>query len=205
MPNKPLEWGYEKDCGNIVCGVDEAGRGPIAGRVYAAAVILPEDVSENGCFAGLQDSKKLSAKKREELEEIIKKNAVTYSVAFCEVSEIEQMNILEATLLAMRRAIDGLKIKPDFALIDGNISRGFAVNAKAVVGGDGKVPSIAAASILAKTARDRYCIEVMDKEYPQYMFAKHKGYGTKAHYNAIKEYGPCPYHRQSFLKKFLEK
>ena len=119
------------------------------------------------------------------------------------MSEIEQMNILEATLLAMRRAIDGLKIKPDFALIDGNISRGFAVNAKAVVGGDGKVPSIAAASILAKTARDRYCIEVMDKEYPQYMFAKHKGYGTPAHIAALKEFGPTPIHRRTFITKFV--
>lgn len=199
---------YEKECGGIVCGVDEAGRGPLVGRVYAAAVILPELDEENEVFAVLNDSKKLTEKKRFELAPKIKDMAISYCVAYSEVQEIEEINILEASLLAMRRAISGLSVKPEYALIDGNISRDFdkaGVTAKAIVGGDGISLSIAAASILAKTERDKYCMEYLDKEYPQYGFASHKGYGTKAHYAAIDKYGPCPEHRMSFLRKYFEK
>ncbi len=195
----------EETCGgNIVCGVDEAGRGPLVGRVYAAAVILPYDMKDNEIILALNDSKKLSEKKRDALALGIKEIAVSWCVSYSEVHEIESMNILEASLLAMRRAVGGLAVKPDFALIDGNICRGFDIPARAVVGGDGISPSIAAASILAKTERDRYCIEYLDREYPEYSFAKHKGYGTKLHYEAIEKYGPCPEHRMSFLKKFYE-
>ncbi len=199
---------YEKECGGIVCGVDEAGRGPLVGRVYAAAVILPALDEENEVFAALNDSKKLTEKKRFELAPKIKDMAISYCVAYSEVQEIEEINILEASLLAMRRAISGLSVKPEYALIDGNISRDFdkaGVTAKAIVGGDGISLSIAAASILAKTERDKYCMEYLDKEYPQYGFASHKGYGTKAHYAAIDKYGPCPEHRMSFLRKYFEK
>lgn len=199
---------YEKECGGIVCGVDEAGRGPLVGRVYAAAVILPALDEENEVFAALNDSKKLTEKKRFELAPKIKDMAISYCVAYSEVQEIEEINILEASLLAMRRAISGLSVKPEYALVDGNISRDFdkaGVTAKAIVGGDGISLSIAAASILAKTERDKYCMEYLDKEYPQYGFASHKGYGTKAHYAAIDKYGPCPEHRMSFLRKYFEK
>lgn len=199
---------YEKELGGIVCGVDEAGRGPLVGRVYAAAVILPELDEENEVFRALNDSKKLTEKKRFELAPKIKELAVSWCVAYSEVSEIEEINILEASLLAMRRSIAGLAVKPDNALIDGNISRDFDkinVNARALVGGDGISLSIAAASILAKTERDLYCMEYLDSTYPQYGFAKHKGYGTKAHYEAIDKYGPCSEHRMSFLKKYFEK
>lgn len=203
---KPLSWENElKHAPSVVCGVDEAGRGPLVGRVYAAAVILPYDEKENEAILALNDSKKLSEKKRFLLADEIKKLAVSYCIAYSTVEEIERINILEASLLAMRRAIDGLSPKPDVALIDGNISRGFQLEAHAIIGGDGISPSIAAASILAKTERDKWCCEVLDREYPQYGFAAHKGYGTKAHYEAIAKYGPCPEHRMSFLKKFYEK
>lgn len=198
-----LEYGYEKQFINdeikIVCGVDEAGRGPLMGPVVAAACILPETFD----IPGLNDSKKLSEKKREALYDIITENALAYCVASASVEEIEEINILNAAMLAMKRAIEGLSLKADFALIDGNTSRGFNIPTKTVIGGDAIVPSIAAASILAKVTRDRMCYE-FDKEYPDYGFAKHKGYGTKVHMEAIRKYGPCPIHRPSFLK-FLEK
>lgn len=179
----------------VICGVDEAGRGPLAGPVVAAACILPDDF----IIEGLNDSKKLSEKKREKLFDIIIENAIDFSIAMASVEEIEEINILNAAMLAMKRAIEGLQIKPDLALIDGNTSRGFTVPTEAVVGGDAKSPSIAAASILAKVTRDRMCYE-FDKEFPEYGFAKHKGYGTKVHIEAIKTYGVTPIHRPSFLK-----
>ncbi len=182
----------------FICGVDEAGRGPLAGPVYAAAVILPMGL----VIDGLNDSKKLTERKRDALFDIIIKNAVSYSISFATVEEIESVNILNAAQLAMRRAVDGLNVKSDFALIDGNISRGFTIPTQTVVKGDALSPSIASASILAKVSRDRYCVE-LDKKYPGYGFAKHKGYGTKAHYEAIKSLGPCEAHRLSFLKNVL--
>ena len=181
-----------------VCGVDEAGRGPLCGPVVAAACILPIGL----VLEGLNDSKKLTAKKREKLFDEICRNAVAYSIAEASVEEIDQLNILEATLLAMRRAIDGLSVKADFALIDGNISRDFQLPAKAVIHGDATSPSIAAASILAKVTRDRQC-EELDRAYPQYGIAKHKGYGTKAHMEALRTYGPAPIHRKQFIR-FLD-
>lgn len=189
----------------VFCGADEAGRGPLAGRVYAAAVILPENAADIPELAGLNDSKKLSEKKRVLLAEQIKKYAVAYSVAFVEVDEIEKINILNAALLAMNRAIDALSVKPAFALIDGNVTRSITLPCRSVVGGDAKCPSIAAASILAKTERDAYCVEYLDKLYPEYGFAVHKGYGTKAHYAAVEKYGLCKEHRPSFFKKYFEK
>ena len=179
----------------IICGVDEAGRGPLAGPVVAAACILPDGF----VIDGLNDSKKLTEKKREKLFDIIIENALDYSIASASVEEIESINILNAAMLAMNRAIEGLKIKPDLALIDGNTSRGFSVKTETVVGGDAKSPSIAAASILAKVTRDRLCYEY-DKEFPEYGFAKNKGYGTKAHMQAIITHGVTPSHRPSFLK-----
>ena len=180
----------------FICGVDEAGRGPLAGPVCAAAVILPPDC----IIDGLNDSKKISEKKREMLFEQIIQKAVSYSVAYGTLEEIEKYNILEATYLAMNRAIDGLSQKTDFALIDGNrIPKNIKIPCETVVKGDSKSCSVAAASILAKVTRDRLMLEY-DKKYPQYNFAKHKGYGTKAHYEAIKEYGVCEIHRLSFLK-----
>ncbi len=179
----------------VICGVDEAGRGPLAGPVVAAACILPD----NFVIEGLNDSKKLTEKKRDKLFDIIIENAIDFSIAMASVEEIEEINILNAAMLAMRRAIDGLKIKPDLALIDGNTSRGFTLPTKTVVGGDAKSPSIAAASILAKVTRDRMCYE-LDKQFPEYGFAKHKGYGTKVHIEAIKTFGVTPIHRPSFLK-----
>lgn len=182
-----------------VCGVDEAGRGPLCGPVVAAACILPCGL----VLDGLNDSKKISEKKRDILFEQIKQNAIAYSIASASVQEIDQLNILEATLLAMRRAIDGLQVQPDYALIDGNIDRDFQIAAKAVISGDATSPSIAAASILAKVTRDRMCID-LDAAYPQYGIAKHKGYGTKAHMQALREYGASPIHRKQFVR-FLEK
>ena len=179
----------------IICGVDEAGRGPLAGPVVAAACILPDGF----IIEGLNDSKKLSEKKRERLYDIIVENAIDFSIASASVEEIEEINILNAAILAMKRAIDGLKTKPDLALIDGNTSRGFEVKTQTVVGGDAISPSIAAASILAKVTRDRLCYEY-DAIYPSYGFAKHKGYGTKVHIEAIKAHGVTPIHRPSFLK-----
>ena len=181
--------------GNI-CGVDEAGRGPLAGPVYAAAVVLPAGIE----IKDLDDSKKLTEKKREELFDIIRDVAVSYSVSNASVEEIERLNILEATFLAMNRAVSGLNPAPDRCLIDGNRSRGIILPAEAVIKGDSKYACIAAASILAKVSRDRYMCE-MSEIYPQYGFEKHKGYGTAAHYAAIREYGPCSIHRPSFLKK----
>lgn len=179
-----------------LCGVDEAGRGPLAGPVCAAAVMLPRGL----VIPGLNDSKKLSPKKRDALYDAIIEQAVSYGVAFATVEEIEERNILEATFLAMNRAIEQLSEKPALALIDGNRNTGIHGSSRCVVGGDGKCAEIAAASILAKVTRDRYMLQ-MAEQYPQYGFEKHKGYGTAAHYVALREYGPCPIHRPSFLKK----
>lgn len=184
---------------SVVCGIDEAGRGPLCGPVFAAACILPDGL----VLEGLNDSKKLTPKKRDKLFDLICENAIAYCIASASVEEIDELNILEADLLAMRRAIDGLAVKADFALIDGNIARGFQIPAKAVIGGDAKSPSIAAASILAKVARDRDCI-TLDEQYPQYGIAKHKGYGTKQHMEALRTYGPSPIHRKQFIR-FLDK
>ena len=190
---------HKNDKIKVVCGVDEAGRGPLAGPVVAAACILPDGF----VIEGLDDSKKLTEKKREKLFDIIIENALCYSIASASVEEIEEINILNAAMLAMNRAVDGLEMKPDLALIDGNTSRGFEIETKTVVGGDAISPSIAAASILAKVTRDRMCY-AFDKEYPEYGFAKHKGYGTKLHMDALREHGITPIHRPSFLK-FLNK
>ena len=182
----------------FVAGVDEAGRGPLAGDVFAAAVILDRDCM----IEGLDDSKKLSFKKREELFEKIINNSLAYGIATASVAEIDRLNILEATVLAMNRAIKLLKVNPDFALIDGNYSKGIICDNIAVIGGDRKSASIAAASILAKVSRDRYMLEIADK-YPIYNFSKHKGYGTKEHIEAIKKYGVCKLHREKFCRKFI--
>lgn len=182
-----------------VCGVDEAGRGPLAGPVCAAAVILPEGV----IIDGVNDSKKLSEKKRESLFDVIREQALSYSIAYATVDEIEEINILNATMLAMRRAIDGLEIKADYAMIDGNKIPPLDIDAECIVKGDAKSMSIACASILAKVSRDRLLYKYAD-EYPMYGFDKHKGYGTKVHREAILKYGPCPYHRKSFLKKLYK-
>ena len=178
----------------LICGVDEAGRGPLAGPVCAAAVILPPETE----LPGLNDSKKLSEKKREQLFPEIQQIALAWSVAFASVEEIEERNILGATMLAMNRAIDGLSLTPDLALIDGNRDKEIEVPSRCVVHGDARCASIAAASILAKVSRDHLMLELA-REYPQYGFEKHKGYGTRAHYAALREYGPCPAHRPSFL------
>ena len=178
----------------LICGVDEAGRGPLAGPVCAAAVILPPETE----LPGLNDSKKLSEKKREQLFPEIQQIALAWSVAFASVEEIEERNILGATMLAMNRAIAGLSLTPDLALIDGNRNKEIEVPSRCVVHGDARCASIAAASILAKVSRDHLMLELA-REYPQYGFEKHKGYGTKAHYAALREYGPCPAHRPSFL------
>jgi len=180
----------------FVCGVDEAGRGPLAGPVYAAAVILPQ----NAELKGLNDSKKLSEKRREQLFDEICETALSFAVATASVEEIEKLNILEATFLAMNRAIASLDISPELALIDGNRNKGIEVESRCIIGGDGKCADIAAASILAKVSRDRYMTELSLK-YPQYGFEKHKGYGTKQHYEALREYGPSAVHRMSFLRK----
>ena len=180
----------------LVCGVDEAGRGPLAGPVCAAAVILPE----NAEIPSLDDSKKLSEKRREALYDIIIQEASAYGIAFASVEEIEELNILSAALLAMNRAIAQLDPPPEMALIDGNTTRSISVPARAVVGGDGKCACIAAASILAKVTRDRYMRDLAEK-YPMYGFERHKGYGTKAHYAAVDAYGLCPEHRPSFFRK----
>ncbi len=180
---------------SVICGVDEAGRGPLAGPVYAAAVILPPECA----IEGLDDSKKISEKKREALFDVIIEKAVAYCVASANVDEIEKFNILNATFIAMRRAVDGLKIKPDLALVDGNRAPSLECDVRTIVKGDSKSASISAASILAKVSRDRYMLE-LDKKVPQYCFAKHKGYGTKLHYEKIREFGVSEYHRPSFLK-----
>lgn len=181
-----------------ICGVDEAGRGPLAGPVCAAAVILPRDC----IIDGVNDSKKLSEKKREALFDVIRETAVSASVAWASIEEIEEINILNAAMLAMKRAVEGLAAPADFALIDGNKAPNLHIPALAVVKGDALSMSVAAASILAKVSRDRLMLELA-KEYPQYEFEKHKGYGTKLHTEKIREYGPSPIHRMSFLKKIL--
>ena len=199
-------WTYEREQWNTgltaLCGVDEAGAGPLAGPVYAAAVILPRELD----LPGLNDSKKLTPKRREALYGRIVETAVAWSVASVSAAEIDELDILNARMLAMNRAIEGLSVTPDLCLIDGNRDHGSSVAIAAphrcLVGGDGKSASIAAASILAKVGRDRYVTEVLDREYPQYRFAKHKGYGTKLHYELLDRYGPCPEHRRTFLKKW---
>ncbi|MDR2568837.1 MAG: ribonuclease HII [Oscillospiraceae bacterium] len=179
----------------FICGVDEAGRGPLAGPVYAAAVILPLGID----ISGLNDSKKLSEKKREQLYDVVINNALFYAIASASHLEIDEINVLGATYLAMNRAIESLSQNPCIALIDGNRNSGITFNSMCVIGGDGKSASIAAASILAKVSRDRYMLEMAEK-YPQYAFEKHKGYGTKLHYERLREHGPSKIHRVSFLK-----
>ena len=199
MPSFEYEERLYSEGYTAVCGCDEAGRGPLCGPVVAAAVILPRGL----VIEGLNDSKKLTEKKREKLYDIIIENAVAYAICEATPEEIDEINILNASMLAMRRAIDALSVKADFALIDGNCTRGFTIPVEAVVKGDSLSYSIAAASILAKVTRDRGCIE-LDRLYPEYGIAKHKGYPTKEHMDAVREYGPSPIHRKSFLK-FLDK
>lgn len=193
-------WEFEqkhyKEGYQLICGVDEAGRGPLAGPVCAAAVILPANTD----IPGLNDSKKLSDKKRRELFPIICEKAIAYGIAFADHTEIDSVNILQATYLAMERAISNLSVKPDFALIDGNRAKDFGIPLETIVGGDGRSASIAAASVLAKVTRDDYMLNAA-KDYPQYGFEVHKGYGTKAHYEALAQNGPCEIHRMTFLKK----
>lgn len=199
-------WAYEREQWNsgagTICGVDEAGAGPLAGPVYAAAVILPAELE----LPGLNDSKKLTERKREALFDRITAQAKAYSIARVEAAEIDEIDILNARMKAMQLAIDGLGIVPDLALIDGNRDHGslYAVTSGhiCIVGGDGKSASIAAASILAKVSRDRYAAGELDRLYPQYQFAKHKGYGTRLHYELLDAYGPCPAHRKTFLRKW---
>lgn len=192
--NLAYEKGYK-----YVCGVDEAGRGPLAGPVCAAAVILPPGL----ILEGVNDSKKLTEKKREKLFDVIIDNALAYSIAYGSVEEIEAINILNATMNAMKRAVEGLQIPADFAYIDGNRTPELNIPCEYIIKGDARSMSVAAASILAKVSRDRLLLEYA-KEYPQYCFEKHKGYGTKLHTDMIKEYGPCPVHRMSFLKNILK-
>lgn len=193
-------WEIETECAaqgwKAVCGVDEAGAGPLAGAVYAAAVILPPDWD----LPGLNDSKKLTEKRREALFPLIQQQAVAWAVATASEAEIDELNILNARMLAMERAIEALNPPADFALIDGNRSRGITVPNRTVVKGDSLSASIAAASVLAKVSRDRYMVEMAQK-YPEYQFERHKGYPTKLHYELLRQYGPCPIHRRSFLKK----
>ncbi|HIZ10956.1 MAG TPA: ribonuclease HII [Candidatus Eubacterium faecavium] len=193
--NEALASGYD-----IVCGVDEAGRGPLAGPVYAAAVVLKKGQT----IEGVNDSKKLSEKKREELFDKIVSECSAFSVGTASEREIDEINILQSTFLAMKRAVDGLSIKPDIALVDGNQTPPLDCAVKTVIKGDAKSESIAAASIIAKVSRDRYMKEMAAK-YPEYQFEKHKGYGTKLHYEMIEKYGICEIHRKSFLKKVLGK
>lgn len=199
MPNFEYEERIYNEGFSAVCGCDEAGRGPLCGPVVAAAVILPRGIE----IEGLNDSKKLTEKKREKLFDIIKEKAIAYAIAEASPEEIDEINILNASMLAMRRAVEALPVKADFALIDGNCSRGFEIPTETIVGGDAKSCSIAAASILAKVTRDRGCKE-LDEQYPMYGIAKHKGYPTKDHMNAVREHGPSPIHRKTFLK-FLDK
>ena len=198
-------WSYERTCRAEgfapVCGVDEAGRGPLAGPVCAAAVILPQDLE----IEGLNDSKKLTEKRREALYDVIVREAVAYGIAFADEKEIDEINILQATFLAMRRAVEQLSVRPNIVLVDGNREPDLGdLPVKTIVKGDSLSANIAAASILAKVTRDRFMLE-QDAIYPQYGFAVHKGYGTKAHYAALTQYGACPIHRRSFLKKFYGK
>jgi len=193
-------WEIEHSCFErgieVICGVDEAGRGPLAGPVCAAAVILPKNLE----IPGLNDSKKLSDKRRRELFPVIKEQAIAYAIAFVDHAKIDEVNILQATYLAMEQAIKDLSVKPELALVDGNRAKDFGVPVQTVVHGDSLSASIAAASILAKVSRDDYMLE-MAQQYPQYGFEVHKGYGTKAHYAALAESGPCPIHRMTFLTK----
>ena len=199
MPDFTIEKQKVENGYRYVCGIDEAGRGPLCGPVVAAACILPIDVD----IPKLNDSKKLSPKVRLELFELIKEKAIAYSIGYGDVEEIDRINILEATLLAMRRAVDGLDIKPDYLLVDGNIFRDFSIQGESVIKGDAVSSSIAAASILAKVTRDLLCDE-LDALYPQYGIKNHKGYGTKVHIEALKKYGPAPIHRKQFIR-FLDK
>lgn len=191
IENEIYEEGFQ-----LLCGVDEAGRGPLAGPVCAAACILPRGEE----IPGLNDSKKLSEKKREELYDVITEKAITFGIAFASVEEIEAMNILNATYLAMNRAIEMLEPIPELALIDGNRNQAIRIPSRCIVKGDAQCADIAAASVLAKVTRDRYMLDLAE-QYPQYAFEKHKGYGTALHYSALREYGPSPVHRMSFLKK----
>lgn len=199
MPSYDFEEKHYSEGYTAVCGCDEAGRGPLCGPVVAAAVILPRGL----VIEGLNDSKKLSEKKREALFDVIREKAVSYAIAEASPAEIDKYNILNASMLAMRRAVEALSVPADFALIDGNCSRGFEIPTETVVGGDAKSYSIAAASILAKVTRDRGCAE-LDRLYPEYGIAKHKGYPTKDHMEAVRKHGPAPIYRKSFLK-FLDK
>lgn len=193
---KPFEAQLAQNGVHYVCGVDEAGRGPLAGPVYASAVILPPDC----VIEGLNDSKKLSEKKREALFDIIQEKAVSYCIASASEQEIDEYNILQATYLAMRRAVEGLNVPATYALIDGNRMPPLLIPGETVIHGDAVCQSIAAASILAKVSRDRVMLELA-QQYPEYEFEKHKGYGTKLHYEKLREYGPSPIHRRTFLKK----
>lgn len=193
--NEAYENGY-----TCVCGVDEAGRGPLAGPVFAAAVVL----GRGQIIDGVNDSKKLSEKKREALFDKIKEEALCYSIASVDEKAIDEINILNATFLAMKKAVEGLEIKPDFAMIDGNKTPDLSIDCEPVIKGDANSVSIAAASILAKVSRDRYMLEMAEK-YPEYKFEKHKGYGTKLHYEMLDEYGPSEIHRQTFLKTWYAK
>lgn len=194
-------WKYEHICNDegfeLICGVDEAGRGPLAGPVCAAAVILPVDLE----IEGLNDSKKLTEKRREALYDIITEKAIAYGIGFATEQEIDEINILQATFLAMQRAVEQLSVTPDMVLVDGNREPALQIPVKTIIKGDSLSANIAAASILAKVTRDRLMVE-QDALYPQYKFAVHKGYGTRAHYAAITEHGMCPIHRRTFLKKF---
>ena len=191
-------WEIEDSLGlRLICGVDEAGRGPLAGPVCAAAVILPEHLQ----IPGLNDSKKLTDKKRRELFPVIQEQAIAYGIGLASEQEIDEINILQATFLAMRRALDQLSVRPEIALIDGNRETDFGLPVKTVVKGDSLSANIAAASVLAKVTRDNIMVELA-QQYPEYGFEIHKGYGTKAHYEALRTYGPCPIHRKTFLKKF---
>lgn len=192
-----IEDGFINQGLGVICGVDEAGRGPLAGPVCAAAVILPKHLE----IPGLTDSKKLSDKRRRELFPEIQRQALAYGIGFASEKEIDEINILQATFLAMERALAQLSITPELALIDGNREKDFGIPVKTVIKGDSLSANIAAASILAKVSRDDFMLE-RAREYPQYGFEVHKGYGTKAHYDALRLYGPCPIHRQTFLKKF---
>lgn len=192
-----IEDNFYSEATKVICGVDEAGRGPLAGPVYAAAVILPPHLE----IPGLTDSKKLSDKKRRELFPVIKEQALAWGIGVATEQEIDEINILQATFLAMRRALEQLSVKPDLALIDGNRETDFGIPVKTVVKGDSLSANIAAASVLAKVSRDDWMLE-MAKAYPEYGFDIHKGYGTRAHYDALRQYGACPIHRKTFLKKF---
>ncbi len=205
MEKEIIDWlYYENNARNngysIICGVDEAGRGPLAGPVYAAAVVLKKEQ----IIEGVNDSKKLSEKKREALFDKIINEVEDFSIASGSAKEIDEYNILNATFLAMKRAVDGLKTKPKYAMIDGNRLPPLDIPAETIVKGDAKSLSIAAASILAKVSRDRYMLEMAEK-YPQYQFEKHKGYGTKLHYEMLDKYGPCEIHRQTFLRIWYER